>query len=176
MAEAPDRILLMRVPVNPPGTYQWRENGVPGSRFGIDYIRADWEVVTDEWSEDIHAAFPTRSDSHEEYATAMQMVGHRHSKGALVALVNWLLVRLRKADDECATMAETLRIAQTRCTELLEEVRRLRPKPPLCQCAVGSDGQRYAHGACMAFHTMKAVGHINAEGKLMRGDFAGVGR
>lgn len=95
-------------------------------------------------------------------------------------------IRADAAERELNTMAETLRIAQARCTELLEEVRRLRPKPPLleelrrltpkpplCQCAVGSDGQRYAHGACMAFHNMKAVGFINAEGKLMRGDFAG---
>lgn len=135
-----------------------------------------WGDIDDEWTSAVREAYPTRSESHDEYGVAMQMVSHRRSKGALVNLVNWLLVRLRKADVECATMAETLRIAQARCTELLEEVRRLRPKPPVCQCAIGSDGQRYAHGACMAFHNMKAVGHINAEGKLMRGDFAGVGR
>jgi hypothetical protein len=57
----------------------------------------DWEDVKDEWSEAIHAAHPTRSESHDEYGIAMQMVGHRHSKGELVALVNWLLVRLRQA-------------------------------------------------------------------------------
>jgi len=51
-----------------------------------------WEDVKDEWTPAIRAAHPTRSDSHEEYATAMHMVGHRHSKGELVALVNWLLV------------------------------------------------------------------------------------
>ena len=51
-----------------------------------------WRDVRDEWSEAIEAAFPTRSGSHAEYAMAMKMVGHRHSKGELVALVNWLLV------------------------------------------------------------------------------------
>lgn len=49
--------------------------------------------VKDEWSEQISEAFPTRSGSHEHYAEAMRMVGNRHSKGELVALVNWLLVR-----------------------------------------------------------------------------------
>src|ERR1017187_9307219 len=47
-----------------------------------------WEDVKDEWSDQINAAFPTRSGSHDEYALAMRMVGHRHSKGELVALVN----------------------------------------------------------------------------------------
>ena len=54
-----------------------------------------WEDQDDEWTEAIDAAHPTRSDSHEEYGVAMKMVGHRHSKGELVSLVNWLLVRLR---------------------------------------------------------------------------------
>jgi hypothetical protein len=55
-----------------------------------------WEDTPDEWTEEIDAAFPTRSGSHEEYATALRMVGNRHSKGALVALVNWLLVRSKQ--------------------------------------------------------------------------------
>ena len=55
-----------------------------------------WADVTDEWSEAIREAFPTRSGSHDEYATAMKMVGNRHSKGKLVALVNWLLVLVRR--------------------------------------------------------------------------------
>ena len=52
-----------------------------------------WDDRTDEWTEQIKEAFPTRSGSHEHYAEAMRMVGNRHSKGELVALVNWLLVR-----------------------------------------------------------------------------------
>lgn len=56
-----------------------------------------WEDVKDEWTEAIDAAFPTRSGSHDEWGVAMKMVGHRHSKGELVSLVNWLLVRLRDA-------------------------------------------------------------------------------
>lgn len=46
----------------------------------------------DEYSDRIDDAFPTRSDSHNEYALAMELVGNRNSKGALVALVNWLLL------------------------------------------------------------------------------------
>ena len=56
-----------------------------------------WRDKPDEWTESVKRAFPTRSGSHEQYAAAMQMVGNRHSKGALVALVNWLLVKLRDA-------------------------------------------------------------------------------
>jgi hypothetical protein len=57
----------------------------------------EWEDVADEWSEAIKAAHPVRSGSHDEYGVAMKMVGHRHSKGELVSLVNWLLVSLKKA-------------------------------------------------------------------------------
>jgi hypothetical protein len=69
----------------------------------------DWEDVDDEWTERIKAAHPTRSGSHDEYRIAMRMVGHRHSKGELVALVNWLLVQGGAAADEreaCAKAAE----------------------------------------------------------------------
>lgn len=54
-----------------------------------------WEDVDDEWTKDIDAAHPTRSDSHEEYGIAMRMVGHRHSKHELVSLVNWLLILVK---------------------------------------------------------------------------------
>jgi hypothetical protein len=56
----------------------------------------DWEDVDDEWTAEIDAAHPTRGGSHEDYATAMKMVGHRHSNGELVALVCWLLSKTRK--------------------------------------------------------------------------------
>ena len=76
-----------------------------GTRSVLDELRArasaeTWEDVSDEWTEAIGAAHPARSDSHEEYGVAMKMVGHRRSKGTLVALVNWLLVRLRRAGKE----------------------------------------------------------------------------
>ena len=56
-----------------------------------------WDDRPDEWTEAVKAAFPTRSGSHDEYALAMKMVGSRNGKGELVALVNWLLVRLSRA-------------------------------------------------------------------------------
>ena len=46
--------------------------------------------------EAIAAAFPTRSGKHATYAQAMRLVGAKRSKGALVALVNWLLIRIEK--------------------------------------------------------------------------------
>lgn len=44
--------------------------------------------------EEIEAAFPTRSGRHDLYQEAMRLVGARITKGELVALVNWLLVRI----------------------------------------------------------------------------------
>ena len=61
---------------------------------GLKPLLPEWGDKPDEWTESIHAAHPTRSGSHDEYGVAMQMVGNRHSKAALVLLVNWLLVRL----------------------------------------------------------------------------------
>ena len=55
-----------------------------------------WADIDDEWSEPIKEALPMHSGSHEDYAMALRMVGHRHSKRELVALVNWLLVQNRK--------------------------------------------------------------------------------
>jgi hypothetical protein len=65
-----------------------------------DRVRADaWEDVRDEWTPHVDAAHPARdSGSHEEYGVAMRMVGHRHSKWQLVALVNWLLVLIARGE------------------------------------------------------------------------------
>ena len=56
-----------------------------------------WEDVDDEWTDAIRAAHPTRAGTFDQYATAMRMVGHRHSKGELVSLVTWLLARVPPA-------------------------------------------------------------------------------
>lgn len=57
---------------------------------------ATWEDRVDKWTFAVKAAHPVRSESHDEYAVAMKMVGNRHSKGALVELVNWLLTLLKE--------------------------------------------------------------------------------
>ena len=59
---------------------------------------------TDCWAEDkdlpedgaIFAAHPTNTGRHDLYSEAMRLVGAKHSKGALVLLVNWLLWRLEE--------------------------------------------------------------------------------
>ena len=53
-----------------------------------------WEDAPLPEDDAIHAAFPTRSGKHDIYGEAMRLVSGRRSKGALVALVNWLLIRL----------------------------------------------------------------------------------
>lgn len=47
----------------------------------------------------IHEAFPTRSDRHDLYVEAMRLVGAKYTKGALVALVNWLLHRIERNEE-----------------------------------------------------------------------------
>ena len=57
-----------------------------------------WQDRKDEWSEAISAAHPVNSDlpwRHECFETAMEMVGNRHGKYELVALVSWLLSDLQ---------------------------------------------------------------------------------
>jgi hypothetical protein len=82
---------------------------IDASRQLLRACQADtWEDVDDEWSESIKRAHPTRSGSHDAYSVAMKMVGHRHSKGELVSLVNWLLLRISRADDELVGLQNDL--------------------------------------------------------------------
>ena len=54
----------------------------------------------------IDAAHPLRSNRHDLYQEAMRLVGAKHSKSALVDLVNWLLLRTDTAETK-ARLAET---------------------------------------------------------------------
>lgn len=56
-----------------------------------------WEDKSLPEDEAIRMAFPTRSNRHDLYAEAMRLVSARYSKGALVALVNWLLLERENA-------------------------------------------------------------------------------
>lgn len=99
-----------------------------------------WEDVDDEWSEAIKAAFPTRSGSHAQYGVAMKMVGHRHSKIALVALVNWLLVKADASEErgwaDCVRGIEMSRdtfrpdtTSRAACEVVLADLRKLAALP-----------------------------------------------
>jgi len=95
----PDQIARLRLMAAGDGDWDLSPNDRAAIQAALDKLAETspeaampWGDVEDGWSERIKAAFPTRSGSHEHYATAMKMVGHRHSKGELVALVNWLLV------------------------------------------------------------------------------------
>jgi hypothetical protein len=91
----------------------------------------------DEWSERIAAVHPTLTGDHATYAKAMEMVGNRHSKGALVELVNWLLLGEPSLTREAETKIEMIAMLETvwNCTRadplgfdasLFDEVRRER--------------------------------------------------
>ena len=58
-----------------------------------------WEDGEDQWTKRVREAHPLHSGAHHEFALAMAMVSKRRSKGELVALVTWLLVRLKEASD-----------------------------------------------------------------------------
>lgn len=73
-----------------------RIKGTTERRAAMSGDEEKWENVNDEWTGAINAAHPTRrKDAHEQYSIAMRMVGHRHSKHALVSLVSWLLVQIK---------------------------------------------------------------------------------
>ena len=50
-----------------------------------------WTDKADEWSDEIALHHPFKTEAYKQWDTAMAMVGARHSKGALVELVCWLL-------------------------------------------------------------------------------------
>jgi hypothetical protein len=54
-------------------------------------MASDQQPTPDEAA--IRAAHPMISGRHDLYAEAMRLVGARHSKGDLVDLVTWLLLR-----------------------------------------------------------------------------------
>ncbi len=60
----------------------------------------------------IHAAHPMRTDRHDLYVEAMRMVGAKRSKGALVALVNWLLLECHKQGARASDLA--IKLAATK--------------------------------------------------------------
>jgi hypothetical protein len=62
--------------------------------------QAAWTEEDQELPEDneIRDAHPLRTGYHDQYVEAMRLVGAKHSKYALVDLVNWLLYRLSEAE------------------------------------------------------------------------------
>jgi hypothetical protein len=68
-----------------------------------------WNDREDEWSAAIEAAHPTKTQRFDLDDKARQMVSARHSKGALVALVNWLLAQLATLTAERDAAREALR-------------------------------------------------------------------
>lgn len=58
--------------------------------IGEDVV-TDWKDTEDDLTEEINAAHPEHTGDHDLYSEAMRLVGNRHSKYALVELVNYLL-------------------------------------------------------------------------------------
>ncbi len=73
----------------------------------------DWEDRPLPEDAAIKAAFPTRTGKHELYGEAMRMVSAKRSKGALVALVNWLLAALE--NERRGRLRETADAIRLRC-------------------------------------------------------------
>lgn len=76
-----------------------------GKTIGVLCIPKD-TLDDDAWTSDapipedaaIAAAHPILTGRHDLYTEALRMVGAKHSKYALVDLVNWLLVRAERAE------------------------------------------------------------------------------
>jgi hypothetical protein len=100
-------------------TLEFRDRAVAAEAKLAEYER--WSNILDEWEDDIRAAFPTRSGSHEEYDTAMRMVSNRHSKHELVALVT-----LSQLGCSFSCQKERTDAAETRLRELEERYARFR--------------------------------------------------
>lgn len=97
----PETIIRMHLDGRPPRKYVPVDGVELREIVGAAVARATEALTTAEWDdrplpEDgaISAAFPTRSGKHAVYGEAMRMVGACQSKGRLVRLVNWLLVRI----------------------------------------------------------------------------------
>lgn len=75
-----------------------------------EHARAEWTDDDKPLPEDaaISAAHPMESGSHDTYLEAMRLVGAKRSKGALVDLVNWLLVERRELARRRSLRAEGL--------------------------------------------------------------------
>jgi hypothetical protein len=56
-----------------------------------------WDDKQDEWSDEIAQSHPLKTKRNIEYDIARKMVSNRHSKGALVDLVCWLLQKAHPA-------------------------------------------------------------------------------
>jgi hypothetical protein len=86
-----------------------------------------WEDTEDEWDDAIASVHPAPgAGTHGHYATAMRMVGNRRSKGALVALVNWLLVERGTALVERDEAVAQKDAAGQKAAQLQATVRELR--------------------------------------------------
>ena len=94
----PETIVRMHLDGRPPRKYVPVDGEEFRETLRAAAVVAKQEALTERWDdapqpedEAIRAAFPTRTGKHSTYEEAMRLVGARHSKGALVALVNWLL-------------------------------------------------------------------------------------
>jgi hypothetical protein len=115
-----------------------------------------WEDANDEWSERIQAAHPSRSGSHEQYADAMRMVGNRHSKHGLIALVNWLLLGQSDQHAKLVDVADRLRGKVQRRDDALKIAASISSAEPEQDCGSGpeckwcfaretTDGEHFIH-------------------------------
>jgi len=60
---------------------------------------SDWDDYPLPEDKEIEAAHPLHTGRHDLYAEAMRLVGAKRSKGALVELVNWLLYKNVRRDN-----------------------------------------------------------------------------
>lgn len=79
----------------------------------------EWEDRPDDLSEAVRAAHPCITKDYATYSRAMELVGNRHSKGALVNLVCYLLREAARPASEIA--AEAVAGAYAAAAEMIED-------------------------------------------------------
>lgn len=90
--------------------------------------------LTDEQvATEIELAFPTRSGRHDLYADAQHLVGARHEKWRLVALVTWLLLERSKATARADDAERELHAARNELWGKIQEIAQLRERVSLLE-------------------------------------------
>jgi hypothetical protein len=80
----------------------------------------EWADRDDEHTKAIAQAHPMITKDHDRYARALALVEKRHSKGAIVEMVNWLLARAEAKEDWSRAAADVLSAAREYGRERLD--------------------------------------------------------
>lgn len=109
---------------------------------------AEWQDKRDRWTSMIDASHPMKTGTHDAYATALEMVGNRHSKGALVELVCWLVQRADAAEARLRAAAHPVQASSAAPSDAAPTPRELLEKAHNALDDLLDDTQHAEHPDC----------------------------